>query len=311
MRSPSRSALILTATSILGLHQGLLAQQYRLIDVPGGVSTEPRRINAQGDILGLFRDSAYLAHGFMLRGGTFVYVDAPQARETLLNGINERGDIVGGFRSFDSFPAFLLRDGAFQLIAPNTFSLQAVAINNRGDIAGSYLTARFGGPDRLHGFVLRGETFTDIAIPGASYGTAVTGINDSGDIVGHFGNPSNHGFLLRDGKLTSFDVPGAQYTNAYGINNRGDIVGDWGEFRCDANNACANIAHGYLVSSHSLLNSGDSNRKSEIFQIIDYPNALYTTPMGINDRGDIVGRAGSRGFLISENSGAPTSKPPH
>ena len=36
-----------------------------------------------------------------------------------------------------------------------------------------------------------------------------------------------HGFLLEDGEFTSIDFPGATDTRAFGINERGDIVGNY------------------------------------------------------------------------------------
>src|SRR6266850_221322 len=68
-------------------------------------------------------------------------------------------------------------------------------------------------------------TFTTIAVPGAT-GTAPIGINDRGQIVGQFSEPTErHGFLTADGiTFTTIDVPGAMYTFASGINDRGQIV---------------------------------------------------------------------------------------
>jgi hypothetical protein len=36
-----------------------------------------------------------------------------------------------------------------------------------------------------------------------------------------------HGFVLRDGSYTPIDFPGATATRAFGINARGDIVGNY------------------------------------------------------------------------------------
>jgi hypothetical protein len=49
----------------------------------------------------------------------------------------------------------------------------------------------------------------------------------------------SHGFLLSGGRFTTSDVPGAIRTIAFGINERGDIVG-----------RCADGAgfHGFLLS---------------------------------------------------------------
>jgi probable HAF family extracellular repeat protein len=47
------------------------------------------------------------------------------------------------------------------------------------------------------------------------------GINNRGDIVGHYGDQSGtHGFLYADGAFISLEVPNAGRTSAYGINER-------------------------------------------------------------------------------------------
>jgi hypothetical protein len=59
------------------------------------------------------------------------------------------------------------------------------------------------------------------------------GINAQRDIVGVYCDTAPcrgasldaHGFLLSRGVFSSIDVPGAILTNAFGINERGEIVG--------------------------------------------------------------------------------------
>src|SRR6516162_1972173 len=53
-------------------------------------------------------------------------------------------------------------------------------------------------------------SFTTLDVPGNSQ---ASGINDSGQIVGNFGeNGVAHGFLYTGGILTTIDVPGATFT---------------------------------------------------------------------------------------------------
>ena len=64
------------------------------------------------------------------------------------------------------------------------------------------------------------------------------------------------------------DAPGASYTQAYGINDSGQIVGQY---------SAPGISNlGFLLSGNSFT----------LFQI---PGALSTVPLGINDSGQIVG----------------------
>jgi hypothetical protein len=239
------------------------------IDFPGAVTTQALGINSAGEIVGRFMDTGGATHGFLRsKFGQFTKIDfptGPSPEFTVAAGINSRGDIVGHYR-----------------------------------LPGQQKNERYG-------FLLsRDGTFIKIDPPG-SYFTNVLGINRHGEIVGRFctgpvpspsdmpcqGNP-NHGFLLRSGAFMTIDFPGAVKTDAWGINNPGEIVG------------------GYR----------DTNNKSHVFRLregqfktIDFPGAFDTAPDGtkggINSRGDIVsyyctalcdqvhGFDSQRGFLLS------------
>jgi uncharacterized membrane protein len=89
--------------------------------------------------------------------------------------------------------------------------------------------------------------------------------------------------------LTTIDAPGAFFTRAFGINNRGDIVGHYRD---------AAALHGFLLHKVSFTP----------IQI-----TLTTEALGINSEGDIVGgysdATGTHGFLTrivsSDDSGGP------
>lgn len=222
------------------------------IDFPGAFSTVALGINSAGEIVGRYQDtSAGPTHGFLRNGfGQFTPIDFPAAVFTAAAGINSRGDIVGQYR------------------------LQGQNMNER------------------HGFLRsRDGTFITIDAPGA-YFTNALGINRRGEVVGRFctgvppssnmacqGNP-HHGFLLSRNAFTTIDFPGTVNvpnflgplrTDAWDINNRGEIVG------------------GYQ----------DTHSKSHVYRLregqftaIDFPDAVDTAPDagkgGINSRGDIV-----------------------
>jgi YD repeat-containing protein len=77
------------------------------------------------------------------------------------------------------------------------------------------------------------------------------------------------GFVLERGRYTSIQVPGATGESlAGGINNRGQIVGQYRDARGE---------HGYLRDAQGKLTT------------IHIPGALATAPVKINDRGQIVG----------------------
>jgi hypothetical protein len=76
-----------------------------------------------------------------------------------------------------------------------------------------------------------GYTFTDLNVPGSQpYSTGYNGlgINNLGQIVGSYddGVGNSDGFLYTGSKYVTVDAPGATDTILYGINDRGQIVGD-------------------------------------------------------------------------------------
>jgi uncharacterized membrane protein len=217
--------------------------QFHWIDVPGAVFTRAAGINARRDIVGTYRlptDPASVRHGFMLSEGQFTTIDPPGAVFTNPLGINERGDIVGRFcvttpcqPESPHVHGFLLSDGAFTTIdAPGAMGTNAWKINARGDIVGAYTDAN----GVKHLFLLDGleRSFVTIDVPGgAETGNDNGGINARRDIVAvscdtapcRGASLDAHGILLSRGLMTTLDVDGAISTNAFGINERGEVVG--------------------------------------------------------------------------------------
>jgi hypothetical protein len=219
---------------------------------------------------------------------SFTTLDVPGAPVgfTEADGINDRGDVVGTYRSgtalTDPLHGFLLHDGSYTTIdVPGAHGVTfALGINAQGDVVGGFLEGA-----GTHGFVLRQGGYTALDAPGARGFTSAAGINAQGDIVGRYQDAPGgalHGFLLRAGSFTTLDFPGAPATNAFGIDDAGDVVGSYVD--------TAGVEHGFL------LRSGSYSR-------LDAPKALSrTVATGINANGDISGyyldRTGAlHGFL--------------
>jgi hypothetical protein len=191
-------------------------------------------------------------------------------------GSNNRGDIVD--------PAAFGAAGIVQIFDPErqtTFGIDgakliATDINDRGEIIG-----RFGANDDTYApFILQGPrsflyrdgTFT--LLFGGAIAHAFAN-NDSGAIVGLLGGEDYFlGFVARDGvEALSFTAPGCGFslderTEAYGINNRGDIVGRF---------ACGEQLGGFLLTDGEFVTS------------IQPPGFQTWSLEGINDRGQILG----------------------
>jgi probable HAF family extracellular repeat protein len=151
---------------------------------------------------------------------------------------------------------------------PSAILTRAFDINDAGTVIGVFRLP--GQPN--HAFMLRNGKFTELAAPDSDAGfRAARGTNDRGDVVGAFTlnvDDSQHGFLLNERTKFRLDFPGAAVTDAFGINNRGSIVG---RFVDDTG-----VIHGWL-------------RRSSTYRQIDVPGALDTVPFGVNDREQVVG----------------------
>jgi uncharacterized membrane protein len=208
--------------------------------------------------------AALIGHGFLLDEDVFTTIDHPDAvDETAVLGINRRRQIVGGYVDAEgTVRSFLLDDGVFTPIdhpdadgGPGTF---AFGLNDRGQIVGFYIDA----DGRGHGFL------------------------------------RDKGRGARDeGVFTTIDHPDAGAepatgTAAFGINNRGRIVGAYID--------SGGTSHGFV------RDKGRGARRDEsVFTTIDFPGAPDTLALAINNRDQIVGASinsenTKRGFLLEE-----------
>ena len=240
----------------------------------------------------------------------FTTVDFPSAQILLpiagaangASGINNTGQIVGIYDDLAGRHGFLRSNGIFKTLDPptvlNRFSTEASAINDLGQIVGSYLACE-SCPSPLRGFVSSGGVFTDIIHPAAGPGgiTSPQGINNAGQIVGSYIGPAGvyRGFMLSAGVFTAIDFPGATNTFVNGINNAGVIVGGY-------DNGPSTHRHGFLL-------------RAGAFTLIDLPGSSYTEARSINDSGQIVGDYAdslgsySHGFFSSGGSFSPVDFP--
>jgi probable HAF family extracellular repeat protein len=210
---------------------------YTTLDDPNAVGyTNAFGINAGGQIVGAYADANNIYHGFLLWHGQYTTLDDPNAGT-----------------------------GPYQ----GTF---AAGTNASGEIVGYYFDAS----SAIHGFLLSHGQYATLEDPNAGtrpyQGTRVLGINARGDMVGAYQGafPGVHGFLLSAGQYTTLDDPKAtdSSTAANGINDRGQIVGQYGD---------AGGEHGFLLSGGQ-------------YSTLDDPNGIgESLANGINAGGHIVG----------------------
>jgi probable HAF family extracellular repeat protein len=238
---------------------------------------------------------------------TFTTFDVPGGEGTQAFGINVRGQIVGYF-SYGTLTGAhgFLKDGTtFTTVdVPGSTNTFARGINEGGQIVGSFNSS---GSGRHHGFVTDGVTFTPIEVPNAVQ-TFPHGINNRGQIVGSFDDGTRDRGFVTDGVTFTPIDDGAGLTEAYGINDGGQVVGfsgTHGGFLWDGTtftsievpDAVETRAHGInnynqIVGSFVDATTGSTHgfvTDGVTFITLDAPGASYTEATGINDHGQIVG----------------------
>jgi probable HAF family extracellular repeat protein len=146
------------------------------------------------------------------------------------------------------------------------------------------------------GFLLERGRFKPVAIPRvledlAPQGIGPIDINDRGQVVGVYSNTrpdisandnqDRRGFLLDRGRYVRLDFPGSLASQAFDINDRGQVVGEYQD--------ADGVFHGYVWEPGR-------------FKTIDVPGQPSTAATGINNRGQITGGTGPVaarvGFLL-------------
>lgn len=183
-----------------------------------------------------------------------VYPTGNNAKPTQddLNGVNNHDVAVGSYLNaagrYRSY-TYNIKTGKFALVtkpgAPtggNAPNLEALGINNAGDVVGEYTTSGH----TLDGFIkLASGGFHTIAVPGAVETVAI-GVNDNDTVVGaYIDGPGSaggiHGFIWRiGGNFTMVDDPNSSgITVLFDINDEGDIVGYYDDSHDDINGLLA------------------------------------------------------------------------
>lgn len=262
-------------------------------DVPGAAWTRAWDVNDAGVVVGIYKDSVGVRHGFRRSaGGTITTVDYPGASLTSLLGLNDNvnadglPDQVGRYESGGVDHGFLLSNGQFYSIdPPGSVDTQCHGINAAGQIVGrfwDYKNDGIGGGyghRQEHGFILNGGAYQTIDYPDSAT-TDAWKITDSGSVIGDWSSLSAvkaggtinnlrvHGYTLTGDSYASDDVPGAENTSDRDGNSSRQIVGTYSDKR--------NVEHGFVW-----------NRGT--YTLFDYPGAAWTNANGVNDLGVITG----------------------
>lgn len=247
--APASHALALRATR---------GYAFERIDHPRAASvTGLTTIAENGDSAGFYTDAAGRSHGFVRDGatGAFTDVDVPGARDTYALGLNAASAVSGTFIDPAGAQHGFVRDaGGFHAIdVPEAVSTSPASsefgtglgtavgtIRADGAVTGAWGDAA----GASHGFVLRpGRPRLDLNAPGASTamdpifqtegGTGAIRSNARGDVVGYYAPATRsslspvdiRAYRLRDGAWTTLLPPGSFTSQAFALNEAGDVGG--------------------------------------------------------------------------------------
>jgi probable HAF family extracellular repeat protein len=247
-------------------------------------------INNQGLIAGYFGSGAagHPNQGFVLRPpfaqGDFGSENFPGAAQTQVTGLNDTGITVGFYSTMNSMNTandnnigFWRADGRYHAVSFPTRNNampsvnQLLGVNDTGTAVGFYNDSK----GNAHGYAynLRTRRFKMITVRGATSLTA-TAINNMGAAAGFYmtAKGATDAFVqFHGGRTVTIAMPGASATQAFGLNDAGEVVGTY--TTGTGNNA---VTHGFTWMNGK-------------FTGVNYPKASSTTINGVNNEGDIVG----------------------
>jgi hypothetical protein len=165
-----------------------------------------------------------------------------------VNGFNNADKLVGAYTDQNDshfLQGFTYLNGNFSPFNVGLLDTNPAAINNKGDITGSYRDAI---TSRDTGFLLTGGSVFKFSVPGAEF-TSPTGVNDAGYVVGYYSSATCLSFIQSfcgfirspDGGITTFGFSDARpNAGPSGINKQGIIIGTYNNLPVDNN------SHGFV-----------------------------------------------------------------
>lgn len=259
----------------------------------GSTSLYPQSINNEGQVLfAIYNDfddkgAAFWEKGVFTKLPFFSYPEA----------MNERGQIIT-FNFGDHgyvWEKGVITDlgGLGEFAGGLSFRGSKMAINNRGQVVGTFTTAA----NERHAFLWQSGVMTDLGtlgglsqnspvennfLPGnPKFGSGAVAINDKGQVIGFSLTPAgeHHAFLWQKGVMTDLGILGGPFSNhpkidPIAINNKGQVIG-------------------YSTEDHGI---GQRRaflwQKGVMTELKPLPGASSAYIGAINNKGQIVGASG-------------------
>ncbi len=254
------------------------AATYTITDLGtlGGVESIATAINPSGEITGGATNSSGAYHAFLYVGGYMTDLGTLGGPSSQGQGINRSG-IIAGYAQLPPGPVtggwpphpvslysgFIDSNGSMSSLGVPGGA--AYAINNAGQVVGECS----GGA-----CLFTDGTSTSLGSLGGTSGqTQATAINSSGEVVGYSYLPDGNfrGFFWINGTMTALGTLGGDWSQAYGINDAGQLTG--------IAYTTGNLgAHAFIYTDGVLKDLGTLG-------------GAYSTGTSINSAGVVVGYA--------------------
>jgi hypothetical protein len=229
--------------------------------------------------------------------GSYTNENFPGSAQTQVTGLNNSGITVGFWvNAKGANSGFYAAKGKFHTVNfPTNDNAspqvdQLLGANDSGGTVGFYTD----GKGKNHGFSynIAKHRFHTINVSRDSNVT-VAAINNQGDVAGFATNSAGNteAYLLRsDGKLLHLNFPGATATQAFGVNDGDEVVGNYTD------------GSGNSATTHGFVWAPGFG-----FQTVNDPKGTDSTTInGVNDRGSLVGfytdSAGNTDGLLAKSN---------
>jgi probable HAF family extracellular repeat protein len=295
-----------------GLSRAMLYQhgQYTAWDYPGGNFTNALARNAVGDVVGRWRDTSNVVHGYVMSGGKFSSFDCPGASFTGAAGITPDGDIVGRCMISGVYHGFYMKRAQkvrYKITDLGTLggkSAIAFAINEEGMVTGVASLA----DGSQHPVLWTNGKATDLGTLGGPNGTSGSSIGSSmvaiasetatkdpagEDFCGFGTGQTCRAAFWSNGTLTQLPTLGGGNAIGFNLNSRGQMVGVSETVTRDAN-----------CKAPQAFNMAPAMWSGNGIQALPLlPGDTSGFALVINDKGEAVGGTGSCGDIVASATG--------
>lgn len=223
-----RGQVIGNSTTSAGTFRGFIWYDGVLTDLGtlGGSRTTAAAINSHGQVVGTSRLATEESRAFLWEDGVMRDLGTLGGDHSLGAHINDRGQAVGASRptsGTDLTSAFLWQNNEMLNLGTLGSQTRALMVNEAGQVIGSRVDAL----TRRAFFWSRGVLQDIGALPGHHF-ALVRALNKSGQVIGESSATSDshpEAFVWENGVFRALGTFGGPRSIAFGINERGEIVG--------------------------------------------------------------------------------------